>query len=85
MSVVVVVPTIEPHGSDGFELRVQSVDSQQVWWKWHETERNAYEDAVDLGVATEQSFGSTLRRQLKKEVSIDEERLEQFGLKKTDS
>ena len=86
MSVITVVPTIEPHESGGFALRVRSVDSQQAWWKWHETEKNAYEDAVDLGVAPEQFVGpqgATFRRRLKDDVSIDVERLELFGLKAT--
>ncbi len=88
MSVITVIPTIEPHESGGFALRVRSVDSQLVWWKWHETEQNAYQDAVDLGVATVESGGvqgvlATVRRRLQADVSIDVERLEQFGLKKT--
>ncbi len=87
MSIITVVSAIEPYEGGGFALRVKSVDSQQAWWKWHETEQNAYVDAVDLGVAAmeiieEQGVLATIRRRLKVDTSIAVERLELFGLKK---
>jgi hypothetical protein len=79
MSAVTVVPKIEPR-SNGFMLLVESVDAQRAWRKWYGTEQDAYTDAVDMGLADDEFFGSTHRRKLKTKVSIAVERFEHFGL-----
>ncbi len=53
------------------------------WWKPYGSERDAYTDAVELGLADEECpGGNTLRRRLKAETSIGIERRELFGLKR---
>lgn len=90
MPVVTVVPSIEPYYTPqgGYELRLRSVATRQAWMKWYETEPNAYEDAVNLGVATLESGGAhgvlaAFHRRLKVDASIDLERLVLFGLRET--
>ena len=82
-----VVPSIEPYEA-GYALRVSCRRSNQVWSKWHSSERNAYEDAVAMGMATEEIISAdgvlaTLRRQLKAEAVVPRKRLEIFRMQRS--
>ena len=79
MSEITVIPTISAQ-SGSFLLRVESSDGQRTLQKGYGSEQDAYTDAVDMGLARVEHIGSTLRRRLEAEASIQVERLEQFGL-----
>jgi len=84
MPIITVKPSIGRHESSGFGIWIRSTDPQQVWWKWYETELDAYIEAVRLGLATEQitatqHLSATVRKTLKDEALIDPADLERFA------
>lgn len=85
MQEIRVIPVIEAKSDDGFFMRIRRADNTaQEWRKWYETEQNAYLEAVQLGLATEevievQRFSVTVRKTLKEVASIDAELLERFA------
>jgi hypothetical protein len=86
MPIITVKPSIGRHEPGGFGMWIRSTDPQQAWWKWYETELDAYIEAVMLGLATEQITGTqrlsvTVRKTLKDEASIDPADLARFAFK----
>lgn len=85
MAAIEVKVTIEASESNGYATRVRSKsEPAQVWWKWYAQEIYAYDEAVRLGLATEQivdvqRFSLTVRKALKDEASVESSELERYG------
>lgn len=87
MAAIPVNVTIAASDNGGYAIWVRSIAvPSQVWWKWYEQEGYAYDEAVTLGMATQQPQSMeritvTLRTALKSEASVDPDKLTRFGFK----